>query len=176
EIGSKGVGGLDFLKTLSSYKDPSDPGKSPLKNRRSNRWEYLGLVNEPCFKEADGPNPQRHGLWLDVRVTSPECPPDPFENEQKYPGVALGARGQTIDRGSHYGYAPGVVGLRLFPNPNVDAQAARDWDPKRFYTDPTYYNNAKLIRPYRVGMSCGFCHVGPNPLKPPADPNAPKWE
>jgi hypothetical protein len=25
-------------------------------------------------------------------------------------------------------------------------------------------------------MSCGFCHVGPNPEKPPADPEAPQWE
>jgi hypothetical protein len=25
-------------------------------------------------------------------------------------------------------------------------------------------------------MSCAFCHVGPNPLKPPADPENPKWE
>ena len=25
-------------------------------------------------------------------------------------------------------------------------------------------------------MSCGFCHVGPNPVKPPADPENPKWE
>src|ERR1035441_9675035 len=25
-------------------------------------------------------------------------------------------------------------------------------------------------------MSCGFCHVGPNPLKPPPDPDNPKWE
>jgi hypothetical protein len=25
-------------------------------------------------------------------------------------------------------------------------------------------------------MSCGFCHVGPNPINPPADPNNPKWE
>ncbi len=25
-------------------------------------------------------------------------------------------------------------------------------------------------------MSCAFCHVGPNPLKPPADPDNPKWE
>ena len=25
-------------------------------------------------------------------------------------------------------------------------------------------------------MSCGFCHVGPNPIKPPADPENPKWE
>ena len=24
-------------------------------------------------------------------------------------------------------------------------------------------------------MSCGFCHVGPNPIKPPADPENPKW-
>src|SRR5262249_18260610 len=28
----------------------------------------------------------------------------------------------------------------------------------------------------RVGMSCTFCHAGPNPLKPPADPEHPKWE
>ena len=32
------------------------------------------------------------------------------------------------------------------------------------------------MRPYRVGMSCAFCHVGPNPVKPPADPENPKWE
>ena len=32
------------------------------------------------------------------------------------------------------------------------------------------------MRPYRVGMSCGFCHIGPSPVKPPADPNAPKFE
>ena len=40
----------------------------------------------------------------------------------------------------------------------------------------SYYNSKDLIRPYRVGMSCGFCHVGPNPVKPPADPENPKWE
>ena len=25
-------------------------------------------------------------------------------------------------------------------------------------------------------MSCGFCHIGPNPEKPPANPEAPQWE
>ncbi len=25
-------------------------------------------------------------------------------------------------------------------------------------------------------MSCGFCHLGPSPVKPPADPGNPKWE
>jgi hypothetical protein len=159
-------GTVDFLKTLSSY-----PG---LKASRSNRWNYLGLVNEPCFKQATGPDPNRYGLWLDTRDAS--CPPDPFENESKYPGVKIGARGKNLPAGSYYGYASGVVGLRLFPNPDFDEAAAKKWDPKRYYDDPNYYNDKKLVKPYRVGMSCGFCHVGPSPTKPPSDPENPKWE
>ncbi len=160
------VGTVDLLKTISSA-----PG---LKNNRGNRWNYLGLVNEPCFKQATGPDPNRYGLWLDTR--DPSCPPDPFENESKYPGVKIGARGKNLPVGSYYGYATGIVGLRLFPNPDFDEAAAKKWDPKRYYDDASYYNDKKLIRPYRVGMSCGFCHVGPSPTNPPADPNNPKWE
>src|SRR6516164_10270249 len=37
----KSFGDFDFLKTISNH-----PG---LKFSRSNRWSYLGLVNEPCF-------------------------------------------------------------------------------------------------------------------------------
>ena len=165
-IGVTAFGALDFLKTISSHP--------ALKASRDNRWEYLGLVNEPCFDKPTGPDPKRHGLWLDHR--SADCPPDPFENEQKYPGVAIGARGTTVERASYYGYGTGIVGLRLFPNPAFDAQAARAWNPDRYYTDPGYYNSDKLIKPYRVGMTCGFCHVGPNPTKPPSDPTHPKWE
>ncbi len=160
------VGNLDFLKTISSY-----PG---LKASRDNRWEYLGLVNEPCFTKPTGPDPKRYGLWLDQR--DPKCPSDPFENAQKYPGVKIGARGKNIDAGSFYGYATGIVGLRLFPNPDFDQEAAKKWDPVRYYTDPKYYLSKDLVRPYRVGMSCAFCHLGPNPVKPPDDPNNPKWE
>jgi hypothetical protein len=162
----RSFGALDFLKTVSS--NPS------LKYGRDNRWEYLGLVNEPCFEKATGPDPKRYGLWLDKR--SADCPADPFENETKYPGVKIGARGKNIPAGSFYGYATGVVGLRLFPNPDFDEKAASKWDPVRYYNDPSYYNSKDLVRPYRVGMSCGFCHVGPNPVKPPADPDHPKWE
>ena len=160
------LGTLDLLKTISSR-----PG---LKASRANRWMYLGLVNEPCFKQATGPETDRYGLWLDVR--NPSCGPEPFENEAKYPGVKLGARGKTVPVGSYYGYATGIVGLRLFPNPDFDEAAAKRWDAKRYYDDPSYYNDKKLVRPYRVGMSCAFCHVGPNPIKPPDDPENPKWE
>jgi cytochrome c2 len=165
-MNSVSFGALDFLKTLSSHPK--------LKASRDNRWEYLGLVNEPCFEKATGPDPQRFGLWLDKRRA--DCPPDPFENEQKYPGVKIGARGKNLPVGSYYGWASGIVGLRLFPNPDFDEAAAKRWDAKRYYEDRNYYNRTDLIKPYRVAMSCGFCHVGPIPTKPPADPNNPKFE
>lgn len=172
----KSAGAMDFLKILSSHPVllKIDPRFS-----RDHRWEYMGLLNDPCFEKATGPDPERWGLWLDKRKAS--CQPDPFENEQKYPGVKTGSRGTKVNGkdfpvGSFYGYETGIVGLRLFPNPKFDDEAAKKWDPVRFYTDPTYYNDKNLIRPYRVGMSCGFCHLGPNPIKPPADAENPKWE
>ncbi len=183
EIARRSVGGLDLLKTLSSYDPEKDLRHSAeererlkgiYKASRDNRWRYLGLVNEPCFEKAIGPNEKRFGLWLDRR--RPDCSSDPFENEEKYPGVAIGARGSNLTAGSFYGYASGIVGLRLFPNPDFDEPAAKKWDPVRYYTDPSYYDSKDLIKPYRVGMSCAFCHVGPNPVKPPADAENPGWE
>jgi len=165
---SYSFGAIDLLKTLSSYPSPA------YKFGRDNRWSYLGLVNEPCFDKPTGPDPQRFGLWLDKRRA--DCAPDPFEDESKYPGVRIGARGKTVPVGSYYGYATGIVGLRLFPNPDFDETAARNWDPKRYYEDPSYYRSESLVRPYRVGMSCGFCHVGPNPTAPPADHEKPNWQ
>ncbi len=161
-------GSFDLLKVLSS--SPSQA------YGRDNRWSYLGLVNEPCFVKAS--KPDEYGLWLDERIIDPAqgCPEDPFANENKYPGVKIGARGETVPVGSFYGKPSGIVGLRLFPNPNFDAKAAKYWDGERYYTDPDYYQDKDLVRPYRVGMSCGFCHVGPSPVKPPADPENPKWE
>ena len=169
------IGSFDLLKTISSHKD--------MAYGRSNRFRYLGLSNEPCFKAPDGPDPKHWGLWIDQRDET--CAPDSFggnpEADKKYPGVKIGARGTTITFknkdgkeqeaaipvGSYYGEPTGVMGLRLFPNPDFDAAAAARWDPVRFYEDPDYYNDKDLVRPYRVGMSCAFCHVGPNPVRPP---------
>ncbi len=156
---------MDLLKTVSNH--PS------LGYSRDNRWYYLGLVNEPCFSKGTGPREDRYGLWLDVR--DPDCPPDPYEDKSKYPGVQYGARGKNIDEGSYYGYASGVLGLRLFPNPDFDEAAEKRWDPVAYYDDPGYYNSKDLIRPYRVGMSCGFCHIGPNPTNPPSDLEEPTY-
>ena len=99
---SLSFGNVDLLKSISSYNPEKDPTvdagrkqelKKLYKFRRENRWHYLGIVNEPCFQQAMGPNSERYGLWLDRRVTT--CQPDPFEDEQKYPGVKIGARGKN---------------------------------------------------------------------------------
>jgi cytochrome c2 len=164
-LSRESFGSLDFLKTLSSH--PTLPYS------RDTRWTFLGLVNEPCFTKATGPDPNRYGLWLDVR--DPKCPPDPFENEDKYKGVQVGARGKTVPVGSYYGEASGIVGLRIFPNPDFDEKARRAWDSERYYREPSYYEQRDLVKPYRVAMSCAFCHVGPNPVKPPKDPERPEW-
>lgn len=169
-------GAFDLLKTLSSHPNQV--------YSRDNRWHYLGLVNEPCFEKATGPDPERWGLWLDRRVEGPDCPPDPFADAEKYPGVKIGARGTIVDSsankelpvGSYYGEPSGIVGLRLFSNPAFDEDAAAEWDAERYYTDPEYYQRKDLVRPYRVGMSCAFCHVGPSPTNPPEDPENPGWE
>src|SRR6266566_5510685 len=162
---SSTFGGFDLLKIIAY-----DPTK---KIDRDGRWSYLGLINEPCFDPPTGPDKDRFGLLLDARRG--DCPPDPFANETKYPGVKLAARGSAVPIGSYYGYPSGIVGLRLFPNPEFDEAAAKHWDATKYFTDATYYNDKNLVRPYRVGMSCGFCHIGPSPINPPAQPAHPQW-
>ena len=103
-------------------------------------------------------------------MRKPGCAADPFEDEAKYPGVKIGARGSTVPVGSLYGYASGIIGLRLFPNPDFDEAAKAKWN-----ADAYFKGDAKMVRPYRVGMSCGFCHVGPSPVHPPADPANPQF-
>ncbi len=171
-MGKPTLGGFDLLKIVAP-----PPGKDM---DRQQRWYSLGLVNEPCFDPAlpDG-DAARFGLRLDMRRA--DCPPDPFANAQKYPGVKIGARGMTFKDGSsfpvgsYFGEPTGIMGLRLFTNPDFDDAAKAKWDAKRYYSDPAYYSDPNLIKPYRVGMSCGFCHVGPSPINPPADPSNPQF-
>ena len=89
-----------------------------------------------------------------------------------------------------YGYPSGIFGLRLMLNPDffgktADAAKARAyWKERvegsggRYYTNSEIHADPKLIRPFRVSMSCGFCHVAPHPLNPPAKDklNEPNWE
>jgi hypothetical protein len=120
--------------------------------RRPRRFALKGLMNEPGFRMVD--KPDAYGLWLDERVEP--APPGVDENV--------------------YGRSSGVIGFRIYPNPDFDNQARKAWDPDRYYRDRSYFEDSKLVRPYRVGVTCGLCHVAPHPLFPPTDPENPRWE
>ncbi|HET7435488.1 MAG TPA: hypothetical protein VFN10_12340 [Thermoanaerobaculia bacterium] len=119
---------------------------------REERFQTYGITNQPNYKRAA--KPDQYGLLIDEPIDA----------------------AHDFDRGldaNTWGRSTGIAGLRLFPNPDFDPAK---WDVRRYYDDPAYYTNRTLARPYRVGMACSFCHIGPNPLNPPANVNEPQWE
>src|SRR5208282_4048769 len=91
---------------------------------RSRRFAEMGLMNEPGFVQAT--RADSFGLWLDERV---------------------GPAAEGVDE-RIYGRSSGVIGFRIYPNPDFDDQARKNWNADRFYSDPSYYTDPKLIRPY----------------------------
>ncbi|MCO6456472.1 MAG: hypothetical protein J5I93_14340 [Pirellulaceae bacterium] len=121
---------------------------------RDTRFARAGVFTEPGTRL---PTDQETNQAYGVRYDRPENP----AAEQPDPRV--------------YGYSSGVVGLRLFPNPEFTGTARSRWNAERYYTDPDYAARPDTIRPYRVGMSCAFCHAAPHPLQPPENPAEPQW-
>lgn len=168
----------DLLKTLDTRK-------------RGERFETMGLINQPGFRKAD--RPDEFGLWLDAPAEGYEEDLEEvyfrdLENRlREYlsrPGfdeTSLSAEERTLlalkKKGEEiWGRPSGVVGLRLFKNPDFGPEARAKWNADRYYNDPGYYRDPNLVRPYRVGVQCSVCHVAFNPVNPPADPEAPLWE
>ena len=145
----KSFGIMDVLKMLDSRK-------------RDTRFSDRGLINEPGFVKAT--KPDKYGLWIDV----PEG------------GKSRGFVDELIAKEGIdemvYGRSTGILGLRLYPNPDFDKEAEKKWDAEKYYNDEAYAVDPKLIRPYSIGMNCGICHIAHHPLNPPANPEAPEWE
>ena len=135
------------LWTDGSVEDARQPQISA---RRT--FQNFGPGERAWFRAAS--KPDEFGLWLDEQVE-----PEPAGIDEKV-----------------YGKPSGVLGFRLFPNPEFNDEARKKWDGNRFMNDATYYNDNKLVRPYRVGVACGSCHISPYPSNPPADPENPRWE
>lgn len=196
-----GYGLADFMILLDS-------------RQRDSRFRLAGMINQPGMKASLTPN--ELGLYLDVAdgdravMTQPEYdvdengllakrpdpPPthdqvnrqDPFEpyDRSKFQRALSSLADDGVDT-SIYGYPSGVVGLRLFPNPDFfgktkAAELARTkWDKTVTSNPDSYYKNVAvaadpgLVRPFRIGMSCAFCHVGPHPLNPPTNVESPEW-
>jgi hypothetical protein len=120
--------------------------------KRSTRFREMGLINEPGFKQAS--KPDQHGLWIDEPTVGEMTGIDP----------------------KVYGRSTGVMGFRLFDNPDFTGDAVKNWDAEKYNSDQKYATQKGLVRPYRVGVACGACHISFLPTNPPADVVEPKWE
>ena len=166
-LGDDRLGALDFLKTLSSHPEPEDQPRSPLGVSRPGQRAVL--------RQAD--RPRSEAARAVARSALARLPAGSVRERAEVSG-RRDRRARQDDRARlvlrvrhrHRRVAP-VSQPRL-----RRARPRRRGTPNATTPIPRYYNSNTLVRPYRVGMSCGFCHVGPNPMKPPADPENPKWE
>jgi len=119
---------------------------------RATRFKDMGLINAPGYRQAT--KPDEYGMWIDEAVEPESSAIDP----------------------NVYGRSTGIMGFRLFPNPDFDEAAKKKWDGQRYYSDSNYAADPTLVKPYRVGVACGACHIAFNPTKPPDDVENPKLE
>lgn len=122
-------------------------------------------------------------------ITDPDCRPgnaDSYEfdicegDEELLPYVGKeGYRDPACDVESpalaetgcklEYGTSTGALGFRKFPNPRFRQEKWQGWaryNPKDPSVEP----------PFLFGTSCGSCHIGFDPKRPPVDPERPTWE
>ena len=184
-LAQSGYGTIDLLKLV----DHTD---------RGTRFGRTGLINEPGTRPPTEEETGRtHGVRFarpvrektatsDAHVEYRTGPPgwhaaSTFDPEKPYAEGGYGDNADPSARYPVYGYPSGVVGLRLYPNPDFTKEAEARWKANLplYYSDTDegrkYARRPDTVRPYRVGMSCGFCHIAPHPLNPPADPENPAW-
>ena len=180
---------VDFFRLLDS-------------RNRDQRFQQLGLINEPNFEQAS--EPDEFGLWMDTPIkTNPEF--SKVEKNGYYSdksnwqsdGVHPADPYYPQDNVRDYGLPTGVVGLRKFPNPKFSGELKKQWlrelaewdgwnkldeSEKGAAVEPPnpvekyFANPGKVEPPYLVGITCAFCHVAFDPTNPPADPAKPRWE
>lgn len=129
-------------------------------------WVRMAEITEGNVDLLNYVDSRRHGRRFRElgAVTQPGCEaataPDQF-------GLWMDTCKPDTSLPPAFGQPAGIVGLRRFDNPKFDPG---NWDAAKYRTHPK-----GMQPPYLIGMACGFCHVGFNPLYPPADPERPKW-
>ncbi|OKH21065.1 hypothetical protein NIES593_16680 [Hydrococcus rivularis NIES-593] len=150
-------------------------------------WYFWTGGNEKFFRDFAK---QTHGeadffSLLDARPDSELLPGDTHHTQRNERFKTIGAindpgckqatepdeYGLWLDKCDKDPQAAGIMGARKFPNPNFDPQK---WDLAKYYAAGD--EKAQLEPPYRIGISCGVCHIAYDPLKPPADAENPRWE
>lgn len=156
-LARNGYGSIELLKVIDSDK-------------QEGRFARTGLITEPGMRP---PTKEETKASFGIRFARPK------QDYYKYSPYSDSPPDPDV-----YGYSTGIVGLRIFKNPEFfkSKTAQRRWEKnrRRFYSDAdadkAWASNPNTVKPYIVGMSCAICHASLHPLNPPADVENPKWE
>ena len=156
-------GGFDLLKIVASTRAS--------KFDRDKRWNYLGVINEPCFDKPTGPDPTASACWLDTRRA--DCPADPFEERAEIPRrqdrrARQDRSGRLVLRLCHRHRRVAPVPQSRFRRSGGEELGSRSAiTPTRTTTTTRTW-----CGPIASACRCGFCHVGPSPDQPAGRPGA----
>ena len=168
---------FDLLKVITSH--PSQTYCDGQHCDRNSRWHWLGALNEPCFEKPTAPDPKRFGLWLDVRGAIARPIRSRTRRSTRALKSARAARRSRMVRPCRSApisaTPPGSSGCASFPIRTSTRPPKTSGTPSAITPTRITTTIPNLVRPYRVGMACGFCHVGPSPIHPPANPAHPQW-
>jgi hypothetical protein len=130
-----------------------------------NFWVEMARITEGNVSLLNYIDSRRHGRrFRDLgAITQPGCQAATGPDEY---GLWLDRCDQPAVPGIP-GEASGIVGLRKFKNPKFDSSR---WNAATYLQDP-----GDMQPPYLIGMTCSICHIGFNPINPPADPERPAW-
>ena len=127
--------------------------------------DFLTLLDarpDKALTTGDKPHLQRDERFKKMgTINDPDC--RAATKPDKY--------GLWLDECPKDSHGTGIMGARKFPNPDFEPTK---WDVAKYYQPGK--QRAAIEPPYRIGLSCGICHIAFNPTKPPADPEHPKWE
>ena len=129
------LGAFDLLKIVSSHPKLGVQPRQPLEVPRPGQRAVL---------HRSRPGPTRTATGCGSTCATPNCPPDPFENEAKYPGVAdRRARQDACRSAPTTASRPASSACGCFPTRTSTRRRARRWDAERYYNDPSYYNSKR---------------------------------
>jgi hypothetical protein len=172
-------------------------------DQRDDRFQVWGLMNDPgCCVPGSKDCPAKS---LEETYGFDFCPGDEQllkhvgKTGYRDPGCDFKDPGGLGDRQDpcdlEFGTSTGALGFRKFPNPRFDPDKWRKvnkdyggqlgtWNGyrERKASAPgstmmvSHLADPSIEPPFLIGMACGACHIAFNPVKPPQDPNHPKWE
>jgi hypothetical protein len=173
---------------------------------RGERFKTWGIINDPeCCTPGDAGCPAKsteETFGLDycpgdeelLKFVGKSGYRDPACDMADAPFVKYGDQANVDQRQSacdlEFGTSTGALGFRKFPNPRFDADRWRKINGSmaswKGFNAPlskdgpdsraNHLLDGSVEPPFLVGMSCGACHIAFNPLRPPVDPEHPKWE